>query len=377
MRPPAYPSAEDFKMPENPTAPPYAQSAAYPNIDFSPSYRNLEPQPLNTYPNYPTQPNFSYPAFENVGGHNANNFEGVGNYRPQAAPYKPIAPETKDENYCLICAELILGTDMLVLSCLHKFHHQCLKSNMSPTCLVPGCGHLITAQEKAAILSKVTPNNVAKCRICMNLINDVRKDAATHCLKVTSKMHKDCFIMDVEKQTNGMFLLTKGEAAKFRVMCPICGCEVNEDAVKKNLLPEKYKVYKAERDKREKEDKKKLDYEKKAKIKPKCCGMELNKNEFMTVLEAQGIQNAVIITSNPIKRNLSFWICPLCGRAFPKNTLKEIYTQEPGLKVLKNYCGSCGKMISPEIPVPVKCNHNMCGYCSSSQLPCTFCQKIK
>jgi len=292
IRPPVYHSAEDYKVSERSPAPTYSQPNLYPGFGLNPpSHQNLYPQPeppsANPYPNYSLQPNLPHPAFE-----------GSTNYRPQAAPYRPTAPEVNNENYCSMCAEAIFGTDMLVLSCLHKYHHQCIRNKMPSTCLSTGCGYSISTQEKAAISSKVTPSNVARCKICMNMIHDVKKDAAVHCLKMTSKIHKECFIIDVEKQTNGMVLLTKGEAAKLKVMCPICGGEVNEDAVKRNLLPEKYQLYKVEREQREREDKKRLDEEKRAKIKPKCCGKELNKNEFVIILEGQGIQNAIIMTCN-------------------------------------------------------------------------------
>eukprot|EP00826_Nyctotherus_ovalis_P035037 TRINITY_DN296_c0_g1_i10.p1 TRINITY_DN296_c0_g1~~TRINITY_DN296_c0_g1_i10.p1 ORF type:complete len:515 (-),score=92.68 TRINITY_DN296_c0_g1_i10:195-1739(-) len=387
---PSYPSAEAYRPPERPV---YFQPPAYPSANFNPppyhggnqyappGYSKPEPHaPASNPLPYPApsalqvsnQPNFAYPNFEEYGMHQTypSDFPSA-NPRPQspyAAPYKP----ENNDNYCLLCGELILGTELLVLSCLHKYHHQCLKTNITSACPVPNCEHRMTIQEKAMIAAKVVPSNVASCKICKNLIDDVKKDAAVHCTKQPGKMHKDCFISDIERQSNGMLLLTKGEAAKFKLVCAVCNGDVSEDAIKKNLVAEKFKIYKTEREQREKEEKKKLEDERKAKIKPKCCGMELNKNEFVTVLEAQGIQNPITLTSNP-----NPWICPLCGKAFPKASLKEIYMQDPGMTMLKAYCGSCGKKINSEIPTLSKCGHNMCSYCSSSRLPCTFCQKIK
>lgn len=319
LGPPAYPnnfgSSDGYKAPERPG---FFQPPAYPNIDFnSPSYQNSYPPPAypkpeprpsynppgysvpsNNYPPAYGQPNFAYPAFEDMGGH-GNNFNGANIPRPKepyGAPSIATAPESKNENYCLLCAELILGTDMLVLGCLHKFHHHCLKTNATAGCLVPGCGHKITVQERAAISSKVIQCSMAQCKICRNIIADIKKDAAIHCIKMTSKIHKDCFISDIEGQTNGLVVLTKSETTKFKVTCSNCGGEVNEEAVRKNLLPEKYKIYKTERDQREKEERKKAEEEKRAKIKPKCCNMELNKNEFITALEAQEIQNLLVMS---------------------------------------------------------------------------------
>lgn len=314
---PAYPSAEAYRPPERPA---YFQPPAYPSPAFNPpsyhggnqyvppGYSKPEPRPpvgnplpysAPSAPQVPNQPNFAYPSFEEYGMQQSypSDFPSA-NPRPQA-PYAAPYKSESAENYCLLCGEQILGTELIVLGCLHKYHHQCLKANITSACPVPNCEHRMTIQEKAAIAAKVVPSNVAPCKICKSLIDDVKKNAAVHCTKLPGKMHKDCFISDIEKQSNGMLLLTKGETAKFKLVCAVCNGDVNEDAIKKNLAAEKFKIYKTEREQREKEERKKLEDERKAKIKPKCCGMELNKNEFVTVLEAQGIQNAITLTCKP------------------------------------------------------------------------------
>ncbi len=62
----------------------------------------------------------------------------------------------------------------------------------------------------------------------------------------------------------------------------------------------------------------------------------------------------------------------------PRATLSAIYGQETGLAFLKKYCSACGRLVLPqEIASNPRCGHTFCPGCSSAQMPCMFCQRLK
>ena len=171
-----------------------------------------------------------------------------------------IVPEDPEiyKHDCLICNQKINIYDMIVLNCLHKFHHKCIQKNSIKVCPIEKCYRRLTMQEKAAVMSKIEPRIEKMCEICKKMIYDVKHEAAIHCPDTKEKMHASCFMAKIEEETEGKILMTQQERKKCNILCPICKKPINETNVKQNMDPERYAILKNERDTRELEYKKRI-----------------------------------------------------------------------------------------------------------------------
>jgi len=330
------------------------------------------PAPMPGAPIYNMPPEYNAPGY--MPPHNE--------YSP---PLKPAKEDLKKGEFqCSICYSPIQSKDLLVIGCLHKFHYACLQANQPLVCPVPNCGYALTLEEKIMKPAEVIPPGGALCIICKQIIREVKKNGASHCSKEGGKMHKECFILELGTMTEGKVLLTKAEEAAYHRLCPACHEPVTESHIKSNMPSDQFKTYKNSREARAKEEQRLIDAEKHAKIKTKCCSKELNKKEFVNVLNSMGIPNILALSGIfhysriQIQGSPNPWICPLCQKAFKQGTLKEIYSQDNGLVFIKKFCCACGNALKPGEPIQgMKCNHNICSNCVMAQFPCSICPKLK
>ncbi len=225
MAPVPAPAPASYPPPR--AAPGPVPAPAYNAAPAVPPYYNQPPAA------YPPQNAYSYPAYG-----------------------APAAYEDKKMGEaCHLCGAPIAVKDLATLNCFHKFHMACLQAKPIVSCPVPGCGYVLSAEEKTS-LGGAPAAGATICTICKNPIADVKKEAVVHCTRGTGKMHKECFILELATMTDSKVLLTKSEDNAYRRICPVCNEYVSEDAVKKNINSDQFKMYRKNRDEREKEEKK-------------------------------------------------------------------------------------------------------------------------
>lgn len=235
----AYPSLDDYNPADFqlPVMRPHAPEIQRPAMQPPPSYYQ-EPNYSASYQSPPPPPPMDYNPYAQ---------------RPSQSEYYEDKKDM-DDFPCGICASPIKPEDAMTLPCKHKFHKYCFQQMKSKNC--PVCQAI--SESVACPIKKPQLSADVQCEICKKPINDVKKDAANHCTRGTGKMHKECFENVITDLTDAKVLLTKTEDNTYHRVCPVCHEYISEDSVKKNLPADRFKIFKQNRDERDKEEKKKI-----------------------------------------------------------------------------------------------------------------------